>query len=90
MEINIEPAPAGRIFSIEVGEPKKGFRYNVGQAFKVGSDMVEVVEIVRDNNSYYLHGKLRYLIYVIKEKGDEIVCWKWYEDQQMSVTCFLD
>ena len=86
----IEPLPTGRIYSIEIGQPKSGFRYNVGQTFKVGSERLEIVEILRDDNAFYLHGKLRYVLYVLKEDKKEIVCWKWYEDVPVSVTCFVD
>lgn len=87
---DIDIQPTGRIYKLEVGSPKNGFKYTVGQTFKVDKHIVEVVEILRDDNAYHLHGKLRYIIYVVKPNETEILCWKWYEDVPVSVTCFLD
>jgi hypothetical protein len=78
----------GRIRSLEVGQPKKGFSYTVGQRFKIGSTVCPVEEIIRDTNSYYLHGKLVYAIYI--RVGDEIILWKSYEDVPVTVTYFID
>jgi hypothetical protein len=89
-DFGIEPMPTGRIFKLEVGNPKNGFKYTVGQTFKVEGEIVEIVEILRDDNAYHLHGKLRYLIYVVRPNDREILCWKWYEDVPVSVTCYLD
>ena len=92
--LGIEPLPTGRIYSIEVGRPKEGFRYNVGQKFPFGrgkdKDVIEIIEILRDDNNYKLNGCIRYIIYCqLNGKGD-LFSWKYYDNMTISVTCFAE
>ena len=89
----LEPLPTGNIYSIEIGQPKNGFKYSVGQKFPFGKgaerDTIEVVEILRDDNSYYLTGVVRYIIYcTLNGNVDSVFSWKYYDNVPVSVTCF--
>ena len=88
----LEPLPTGRIYSIEVGKPKEGFRYNVGQTFPFGKgkdrDIVEIIEIIRDDNAFHITGVVRYIIYCQLNGEGELFSWKYYDNVPISVTCF--
>lgn len=84
----MEIAPTGPIYSIEVGIPKQGFKYHVGQTFKRQENKIEIMEIMRDNNAYFIHGNLRYIVYARLNKENELFAWKYFENVPISVTCF--
>ena len=88
----LEPLPTGRIYSIEVGQPKEGFRYRVGQTFPFGKgknrEEVEIMEIIRDDNAFHLTGVVRYIIYCQTNGEGELFSWKYYDNLPISVTCF--
>jgi hypothetical protein len=90
----IEPLPTGRIYSIEVGQPKNGFRYRVGQTFPFGkgkdADTVEIIEIIRDDNAFHLTGVVRYIMYCQLNGDGELFSWKYYDNVPISVTCFAE
>ncbi len=76
----------GDIYSIAVGDPKNGWKFTVGKGFTVMGEYLEIVRILRDDGAFYIHGTIRYVVYVKKEDG-EVFCWRYFENHKVDVTC---
>ncbi len=76
----------GSIYSIAVGDPKNGWKFTVGKGFNVAGDFLEVIEILRDDAAFHIHGTIRYVVYVKNNAGEEF-CWRYFENHKVDVTC---
>ena len=74
----------GPIRRIIVGDIKDGMSFRVGQPFRAGDKKIEITEIVRDENNFFLFGSIRYLIYAKDEEGTHKI-WKYIENQPVTV-----
>ena len=77
------------IRKITVGDVKTGIKYTVGS--KVGPNRdIEIIRIIYDENSFFLSGHSKYLVYAQKEGEDEQKLYKWFEDQPVAVELDID
>ena len=81
--------PTGKIREIVVlNKMTDGFRIQVGKSYSVGSGKRAVVtKIVRDENSYVLHGVLRYTVLVLKDGSEYEEPWRHYENASLEIIC---
>lgn len=80
----MEQIRVGEIHMIEIGEPKQGFIWAVGN--RVMGDKYTIVQIVRDDTNFYLFGFVRYLVMVENTKKERSV-WREYNDKhKISIT----
>ncbi len=86
--------PNGKIRELKIfNKLNDGFGWVVGKEYSAGpSKRVVVSQIVRDENSFFLHGVLRYTIYVYKLGDDskEEILFRHYENCSVEVICDID
>ena len=78
----MEKIVGGKIYSIEIGEPKNGFSWTIGQTV-LGNHTIS--EIIRDENNFYYFGTIRYIVY-IQDSLENKKIWRTYENHKISIT----
>ena len=78
----------GKIRSIEIGEPKQGFTWTVGNPAAKEGPMSKhnIAEIVRDDNNFFLFGFVRYLVLVDDEKKERRIFREYNSNHKITIT----
>lgn len=85
----MERTSSGKIRKLIVGENPRvydeSFIFEVGKPQAGG--MLEITQIERDENAYFIFGDIRYNVWA--KKGDKPFIWKYFENVPVTVECFM-